>query len=149
MNEITFDHDMSETSKAIIINNKSFREWLFEDDERAQKHLLSCMEVFVSHKKYTSFSAVAVNLQKTDFNFKTKLNIAWQLGLNLVHSKDFSDILQKSEELMIHFNKKSEWLEDIYTMESVYDSDKVDAPAKMLDKEERILLVTMMHALIY
>ena len=139
-NKLTFDHDKGKTMHAVLINDKCFDEWLYDHKTKEeQQHLMSCMEVFTSSIDGNNFAGLAKTLFETDFKFEIKVNIAWQIGMNLKHGHEQGkEINNQIREAVRGYEKKSIWLEYVYEDEN--------NPVNLRDA--RILLVSMMHALI-
>jgi len=139
MYKLTFDHNQQSTMSAILINDKYFRDWLFDEKQpdSEKNHLMSCLEVFMSHFDGRNFESLAKALHNTDFQFEIKLNMAWQIGLN-IKNQDAEGIRQTIGITMMRFPKKSQWLEGMYK----------DENNPIEDLDARLLLIVVMHALV-
>ena len=139
--KLTFDHNQNSTMQAIQVNEEDFSYWLVTEhsDESERNHLMSCLEIFTSHFAAGNFEQLANELESTDFTFKTKVNMAWQMGMALRNNpEDYAKIAMQLQFTVMKFPKKSQWLEDLYK--------DVHNPVKT--EEGKILLISLMHALI-
>jgi len=136
---MSFDHSQGHTANAILINNKEFKTYLIDEEDEAKKtHLISCIEIFHSNEEAFNLLNFSKKLADTDFSFSIKLNIAWQIGLNIQKDPSANEIRTQMHIMM--FEKecahKSDFIEYLYNSRIC------------ISDEEKVLLLTLVHGLI-
>jgi len=135
MYKVTYDHNQSSTFDAVMINGVPLYDYLIKDEEtEASRHMASCIEVFISSLNEVSIPTLGKLLAKTDFSFKTKINMAFHIGKNIPHQSGTKEIVESIYMSMLPYRKRSEFLEKNSNIVS--------------DPEANLLACTIVHGII-